>query len=139
MARRSRRSTSTAYLRASAAYLARSESTSCSIPVPLGIVARLECRELRSQTGHPGGVLEDNHRTEHVLPVDDGDRGDGRLALASVGELIVDLFRPQRRGLPDALAHLLQHAAAERGNVKRPEQLPERLVLGNSQQPLRGQ
>src|SRR5947207_2519260 len=105
-ARRSSRSTSWAYLRASSAYLLRSASGEESTSSRLGIVpvGRLQRGDLRHQARHPGRVLEDDHRSENGALVDDGNGGHGGAAFGAVGELVRDLLRPQRRLLGERLA-----------------------------------
>src|SRR3954470_19200736 len=140
----SRLETTPAYLRASSAYLCRSSpSLDGSTPSVLlffrGAILRLELLVLGCQHGLTGRILEDDHCAESRSSVDDGHGDQRRRPDPSAGKLVADLLAAVGEVLGERLAHAREHLTGDGGDGKRPEDLTQRLVLGEPEEAFGGE
>src|SRR5207237_8255992 len=113
-ARRPSRSTRSEYLRASSAYLVRNTSPRWSSSGVLAMVgvARFQRGDLRGQVGHPGHVLERDHRAERAAAVENANGRDACPTIGSVGELVGDSLDAQRGVLAERVGDVPPHSVA---------------------------
>src|SRR5207237_1829115 len=143
LVRTSSRRTSAAYLRERSRYFARrstrtsgSALSAASAMLRWSRIVLPQPGTLRLERGHPAAVLQHENRPERRATVHDRHCGERRLPEPAVGQLVVELLRAGPEVLRQCLAHLRQHAAVQRRNVKRPQDLPDRLALGEPEQSL---